>query len=642
MIKISKRPKKTEKKSEDLLKGLFSSLFNDPDAIVVKTDNYGRVINLNVTAQRFFRFSLFEVHGKPFVGTLIPLNQKSKIPFPLISRRIKSSPSEFITEIMKKDGEKGLVSWSHFSLNNNLGDKSGLLYIGYDITNFKDICKPHEIGRNFSWSIFDDIQVLFVVIDKKGKIIFANRKVCDLTGYSANELRSKDISDILFPMQKWIDNLKEPFSNDKCYFSMEYPSKTKYGEEKFISWTISEIKDSDDIKCFVATGIDVTFQKKLEEQLRHAQKMEAVGRLAGGIAHDFNNILTGITNYTQLALKRISLKDPVYPLLKEIDILLEKASAITSQLLALSKKVPFSPKPLNVNNLIKQLLNFLRRILGERIEIIFEQTEDLRMIMADSSQIEQVLMNLCVNAKDAMPEGGILKISTENIFIDKNNCFNKLTKPGYYVCISISDTGIGMEKSMIKKIFEPFFTTKGEGGTGLGLSIVYGIVSSHGGFIDVKTSPKKGTTFKIYFPVTDFKEKKEKIVKEEIPIGGNEMILVAEDEDVVRDSAIQILEEYGYKVIGAKDGEEALDLFFKYKDSIKLLFLDTVMPKKGGKEVFDELKRDYPLVKFLFTSGYNIDEIRSSAFPETDIYFIQKPYGVTKLVKKVREILDSP
>lgn len=389
---------------------------------------------------------------------------------------------------------------------------------------------------------------------------------------------------------------------------------------------------------------DITDRKKLESQLITAQKMEAVGCLAGGIAHDFNNILTAIIGFCTLLKMKMEKNDPQQYYTDQILDLSEKAASLTSGLLTFSRKQVMKLQPMDINNVILKIEKLLARLIGEDISLKTNIKDNNLSILADRVQIEQVLMNLATNARDAMPNGGSLFITTEqtkmdNFFINSHG----FGKEGEYAIITVSDSGIGMESATLQRIFEPLFTTKDVGkGTGLGLSIVFGIVKQHNGFIDVYSEKGKGTTFSIYLPmITHGYEKIEEAIEYIPKIGGSETILLVEDNADIRNVARIILENFGYKVIEAVDGEEAIAKFMDNKDAIDLVLLDVVMPKKSGKEVFEEIKKIKPDMKILFMSGYAPDIINSKGLIREGLDFIQKPAPPNELLEKIRVILDK-
>lgn len=385
-------------------------------------------------------------------------------------------------------------------------------------------------------------------------------------------------------------------------------------------------------------------KEKLHIQLLHSQKMEAIGKLAGGIAHDFNNILTAMIGYGHLLHVKMKQDDPLRIYAEHILSLSDRAANLIKNLLAFSRKKVMNPLPVNINEIIRGIELFLSRIIGEDIKLQIMLSEQDLIIMADEGQIEQVLMNLATNARDAMPDGGLLTIKTKTINID-NEFIKKhgYGKSGEFALIEISDTGIGMDRNTQEKIFEPFFTTKEiDKGTGLGLSIVYGIIKQHEGYINVYSEIGKGTTFRIYLPL--LKQKIEEIKTESIQPQiekGYETILLAEDNILISEFIKKLLEEYGYKVITSVDGQDAINKFKTHKDEIHLAILDVIMPYKNGKEAYDEMKTIKPDIKVLFISGYSSDIIKKFEILEKDFAYIEKPILPTKLLIKVREILKK-
>ena len=387
---------------------------------------------------------------------------------------------------------------------------------------------------------------------------------------------------------------------------------------------------------------DVTERKKLEDQLRHAQKMEAIGTLTGGIANDFNNILTAIIGYASLLRMKMNKDDPLRVNLDQILASSERAANLIQSLLAFSRKQISHLEPMNICENIKNIEKLLMRVIGENITLKTILAGGLT-VMADSTQMDQVLINLCTNARDAMPDGGTLIIKTEPVELDREFIASHgYGEQGKHALISVTDTGIGMDEKTRERIFEPFFTTKEVGkGTGLGLAIVYGIIKQHKGVITCYSEPDKGTTFKIYLPM--IKSELREIKEIEIPdlTIATETVLLAEDEVEIRGLTKQILEGAGYNVIEAVDGEDAVNKFIKTKDKIDILLFDIIMPKMNGKEAYDRIKKIQPDIKILLTSGYPADFIKKDEIYETGMNFVSKPISPTALLKKVREVLNS-
>jgi PAS domain S-box-containing protein len=387
---------------------------------------------------------------------------------------------------------------------------------------------------------------------------------------------------------------------------------------------------------------DITEIKKLGEQLRHVQKMEAIGQLAGGIAHDFNNILNAILGFGNLIKDKMKKDDPNMPYLEEIIDAGERATHLTKSLLTFSRRQVPDIKLADVNDIVSSIGKMLSRIIGEDIKLRTTLSEKELMVMADHGQIVQVLMNLATNARDAMPDGGVMTIRTEQIELDGE--FIKAHgygNPGEYALITVTDTGKGMSEAIRERIFEPFYTTKEMGkGTGLGLAIVYGIVKQHNGYINVYSEPGMGTTFKIYLPMVmrEAEEKEREVLP--APKGGSEKILVAEDDPAMRRLMKDVLGRFGYTVIIAEDGEDAINKFTEHKEKIALVILDMIMPKKSGREAYESIKGMRPDIKTVFLSGYTDDIILKKSMPDGDVVLLLKPVSPNELLRKVREVLD--
>ena len=397
-------------------------------------------------------------------------------------------------------------------------------------------------------------------------------------------------------------------------------------------------------RCVMEVSRDITERKRLEDQLRQAQKMEAVGNLAGGIAHDFNNILQGIMGYADMAKMNLLPSDQVYQEIEQILKGADRAATLTRQLLAFSRRQMIRPVDLDLNDVIAGVSNMLHRVIGEHIELDLKFGADTRTVHADGGTLEQVLLNLCVNARDAMPTGGQLTIETDQVVLDGGFCeTHPWASPGDYALVSVTDTGVGIPPDVVDHIFEPFFTTKETGkGTGLGLSMVYGIVKQHEGLVHCYSEPNKGTCFKIYLPsVERIAATDQKANDTPEAVGGTETILLAEDDEMVREIAVITLERSGYKVLAAKDGEEALQFFEKHREDIQFALLDVVMPKVSGRGVYDAIRALKPDLPVLFSSGYNTNAIHTGFVVEEGLETIQKPYSPNALLHKIREVLDG-
>ncbi len=401
--------------------------------------------------------------------------------------------------------------------------------------------------------------------------------------------------------------------------------------------------ESNDFTGIIHIAKDITQQKLLETQLRQAQKMEAVGLLSGGVAHDFNNLLTTIMGYSELILMNMPEDHPIRKDIEAIHNAGQKANALTRQLLAFSRKQVLEMKVVNLNNIVENMGKMLRRLIGEDLELKLHTTSPLGNILADSGQIEQIIMNLAVNARDAMPSGGSLIIETGNIYLDRKYAeTHGGVKPGPHVMIIVTDNGIGMTKEVQRKIFDPFFTTKGLGmGTGLGLSTVYGIVKQHNGHIFVYSEPGNGTTFKIYFPEVDAAAEDVVSKKEKAMPRGTETVLVVDDESSVRSLIMDTLAPLGYSLMEASSSEEALVLSKATEKEIDLLLTDVVMPGMNGRELAEALMPARPNMKVIFVSGYTDNVIAYHGILKPGVFFINKPLIPSVLAMKVREVLDN-
>jgi PAS domain S-box-containing protein len=387
---------------------------------------------------------------------------------------------------------------------------------------------------------------------------------------------------------------------------------------------------------------DITPLKLLENQLRQSQKMEAVGQLAGGVAHDFNNILTAIIGYANLLLMKMPDRESGRAFVEQILSASERAAHLTHSLLAFSRKQIIDLRPVSLNEIISRVEKLLGRVIGEDIEFKTWLADADLPVLADSIQIEQVLMNLAANARDAMPDGGMLLIVTEPLELGEEFVrAHSYGKPGRYAYMAVTDTGVGMDEKTRNRIFEPFFTTKEVGkGTGLGLSMVYGIVKQHNGYITVDSEPGKGTTFKIYLPLVRPPAEEKNTKQPAAAARGTETVLLAEDDVAVRNLTRSVLEDFGYRVIEAADGEEAVRKFGENKGAVDLLVLDIIMPKKNGKEAYQEIRKIQPDIRALFTSGYTADIVHKKGILDTGLDFVLKPITPTEFLKKVREVLD--
>ncbi|MHB8844461.1 MAG: hybrid sensor histidine kinase/response regulator [Nitrospirota bacterium] len=482
-----------------------------------------------------------------------------------------------------------------------------------------------------------------MVADGAGTIVSFNKRFVELWGIPNEIVASRSDERA---MQIALDKVAEPDRFlDKVKFLYEHRDET--------SRDLIELKDHRIFDRYSAPVIgeqgryygrvwyfrDITEQKKLEKQLQQAQKMEAVGTLAGGIAHDFNNILSAIMGYASLLQKKLEKANEAVSYLDHIVAATKRGAGLTRSLLAFSRKQEIELQPVNINEVVRGFQKMVSRLIGADIEFSVACSDEALVVESDAGHLEHVLMNLITNARDAMPRGGQLMISTSRLSVPADQ--TELQR-GTYAVIAVTDTGTGIDKETQERIFEPFFTTKEAGkGTGLGLAMAYGIIRSHRGCIRVYSEPGKGTTFKIYLPLTGRALPEAPEEDEALLPTGTETVLLVEDDLNVRLVTADILREFGYTVLEAVDGEDAVRVFQRNAGAVQLVLCDLIMPKKNGKEAMDEIRKQRPDVKMVFTSGYTADIIAQKGLIEEETHFLSKPVSTISLIKKVREVLDS-
>jgi two-component system cell cycle sensor histidine kinase/response regulator CckA len=577
---------------------------------------------------------------------------------------IDKSP-EFIQKTLQGEIDRGTFEKRYFHKKGHVvtcevssslvrnAEGSPLYFISHihDITERKKAEELLQKEREISLSILENAPYGVALIDKGGAYIYTNPEFTNITGYTLQDVPTgKDWFQKAFPDPKDRERMIEVWKEDRSKGNMinrEFSINSKDGKINEIDIRSTFLRDG----RAVIVLHDITEKrraeeemKSLQEQLRQSQKMEAIGRLAGGIAHDFNNLLTIIKGYSQLSLIELSEDNPLKRNIEHIHTATDRAADLVRQLLAFSRRQILEMKVLDLNTTLANLHNMLRRLIGEDIELTTVLAEDLGRVKTDLGWIEQAIMNLVVNARDAMPSGGKLTIETRNADLDEAYVGGHVgVKPGRYVMLSVSDTGVGMTPEVRERLFEPFFSTKEKDkGTGLGLSTVYGIVKQSGGDIWVYSEPGKGSTFKIYLPRVDepLEQPREKVLGYEL-LRGSETILLVEDEEEVRKLAVRVLERQGYKVLAARDGDEALLICERHQDPIHLMLTDVVMPGMNGHELAERLEPLHPRMKVLYMSGYTDNAIVLHGVLVEGVNYIQKPFTVDALTKKVREVLEQ-
>jgi PAS domain S-box-containing protein len=580
----------------------------------------------------------------------------------------QKSPCDFCSNDMlvdEKGNPKGVYKWEFQNTRNghwyDIRDRAIYwvdgrlvrLEIATDITERKQAEEALRVRQEMIRALIETSRDWIWSIDLKGMHTYCNSAIEAILGYRPEELVGKRSLDFMHEDDRKMVEGKMPvyIAEKQGWNNLLIRWRHKDGSWRFLESNAVPILNAKGVLIgFRGVDRDITDRKKAEEekeklenQLRQAQKMEAIGQLAGGVAHDFNNILTAIIGYGDIIQMKLKEDDPLRIYIDQILASSDRAANLIQSLLAFSRKQIINTHPINLNKLVEGIEKILLRVIGEDIKLRTILAEEEVTVMADSGQIEQVLMNLATNARDAMPEGGLLIIETGLLEFDKEFiAAHEVVKPGKYALISVTDSGVGMDEAMSGKVFEPFFTTKEVGkGTGLGLAMVYGIIKQHGGYIDVYSEQGKGTKFKIYLPLVKAEAKEEEISGLSDVQGGTETVLVAEDDEAVRELTRGVLEQFGYRVIVAEDGADAIDKFREKKDKIQLLILDVVMPRRNGKEAYEEIKKIQYDIKVLFLSGYTADIMKKKGILEEGLNFLLKPVSIKNLLRKMREILDK-
>ncbi len=629
-------------KSEQKYRRLVGTLQKDYFFYTHGTDGVFTYLSPSITNVLGYSREDFLVHYSKYL-THHPVNRQVEQHTELSLKGEHQPPYE--VEIFHANGTVHWLEVTEVPVFEEDGKVKAVEGIAHDITERK----KSELALRLSEEKFSKAfrsSPTFITISTLSEIRFleVNDAFLEATGYKREEVINHTSSDL----NLWADitdriKITNQLRQQGAIYNHEMGLITKGGDNLNLLYS-AEMIDIEGEPCILMVALDITERKKLESQLRHAQKMESIGTLAGGIAHDFNNILTVMVGVTSILKKRMSEDDPLKLFVEQIQTAVDDAANLTHGLLTFSRKQRINLLSANINDVVSKFEKFLLRIIGEDIELKTILVDDHLNVLADFNQMEQVLMNLAVNARDAMPNGGSLTIQTESVNIDSS--FIKTHgygKAGPYALISISDTGSGMDKTTREKIFEPFFTTKEiNKGTGLGLSIVYGIIKQHNGYVNVKSENGKGSTFEIYLPVkaqANAAMEEEKTAAPE-PVGGTETILVAEDDSRIRNIITSILTDSGYKTISANDGEDAIAKFIENKDIIQFVVSDVIMPKKNGKDLYKEIKKIKPDTRALFLSGYSKDIMHQRDMLEEGVEIIQKPVKPDDLLRKIRKTLD--
>jgi|Deesub1362B_J571_1020462.scaffolds.fasta_scaffold05785_2 PAS domain S-box-containing protein len=622
----------------------YQKLFEEIPIGLFRISADGKILEANATFLQLFGYQTKE----ELVGKRITEFYKNPADRKKLLKKLEKDGMvrDFEVEFIRKDGTS---FWAELNVS-AIRDESGEIAFHEgsidDITPRKVALKAlQESEEKFRTLVNFSSDGIYVAQD--GKIVFTNPRIHEWLGYTAEEITSPD-----FDILSIIEEKDRPVLEERW----EAFQRGDYEPRQFSFTALTREGKKVDVEVFEAritwegrpailgTLRNVTERNRLEAQLRQAVKMEAIGRLSGGIAHDFNNLLTIINGYSEMLLNTLSPEDPIRNDVLEIHKAGVRAAELTRQLLAFSRRHPMEFRVMNLNDVVRGLEKMLRRVIGEHIQLHIQTQKDLWNIKADPGQMEQVIMNIVVNARDAMPDGGTLTIRTENAILDAEYARSHPgVEAGEYVLLTIADTGIGIAPDIQDKIFEPFFTTKQIGeGTGLGLSTAYGIVRQTGGHIRVYSEPEKGSTFLIYLPRT--KEELEHPIPKEglehVP-RGNETVLVVEDEDIVLRLVVKVLTRLGYRVLTARTGRQAVELLKDESRKIDLVLSDVVMPEMSGSRLVEEVEKCCPDTRILFMSGYSHEIILRGSGGKRSYPYIQKPFTPVALGFKVREVLDG-
>jgi PAS domain S-box-containing protein len=650
MVEVTDR-----KNAEDALREReerFQQLANTIEEVFFVMDSQVReTLYINPAYERVWGRSRASLHERPasFLEAVDPGDRDALAAyFTRVRHGEDAGDIEF--RVIRPDGAIRHVLAHAAPIRNAHGDVYRLAGVAMDLTARKQAEDAVRASERRLRTLFETVNLIVLELDTHGRLSYVNPFFRELTGHTAEEVLGRPWFEFLPSRDRaQMRGVFLEMLGRERHAHYRNPIVTRAGEERMISWHNTIVRDAQGrITGTLSVGEDVTEHAVLEEQFRQAQKMEAVGRLAGGVAHDFNNLLAVILINADLAAATPPPKpDVARDAITDIKRAAEQGAALTRQLLAFGRRQLVSLRPLNLAEDVARTERLLRRLLGEDVELHVKGEPGLGAVLADPTQVEQIIMNLAVNARDAMPQGGRLTIELSNVQLDEKYVATHGTvAPGAYVMLAVGDTGTGMDRETQARIFEPFFTTKEHGrGTGLGLATVYGIVKQCGGDIWVYSEPGAGTTFKIYLPrVAPAASGAPSAAPVPVPeaLGGTETILIVEDEDALRSLAQRALERQGYTVLTAPNGTVALELAANHRGPIELVISDVVMPGMGGRPLVEKLQRRYPGLRVLFTSGYTTDEIVRRGVMTSETPFLPKPFGIAELGRKVREVLAAP
>ncbi len=625
---------------------LLRLLADNTETVIFAYDMGRRLLYVNPALQQQTGYSLEEMHERHFIDRVHP---EDRARMTALWERLYQGEGYSGVEF-RIIAKTGVVKWllgSWGPILDEHGKQIGIQGREIDITDRKEaeerlrmsemrLAKAQEIAHLGIWE--QDLVTDGLYWSEETYQIFGIPTAVPIT----TELFFKCVApEDLDPLRKALRKAIE----EKSAYAMDHRIVRPDGTERYVHEQAEIVYDQDGkSRRLIGTVQDITQSRRLQEQLRQAQKMEAIGLLAGGVAHDFNNLLTAVIGHSELLLHKLNQNHPLRPEIEEIKKAGERAAQLTRQLLAFSRKQVLQPVVLDLNSLVESMSKMLRRLIREDIHLVTVPYPGLWSVKTDPGQMQQVILNLVLNARDAMPRGGMLTIGLGNVELDETHQHHQITmKPGRYVVLAVSDSGEGMDSATQARIFEPFFTTKAQGkGTGLGLSTVYGIIKQSGGYIWVDSEPRKGATFEIYLPRAEEAVAPETQAADAPQSGpGSKTILLVEDDTSVRSPIRRMLERGGYRVLEAGEAEEAMRVAIQHNAALDLMLTDVVMPRMSGRQLAERMSILYPKMKVLYMSGYADDTLVREAAAETGRDFIEKPFTGIALVRKVREVLGD-
>ncbi len=638
-INVRKQTEAALKASEER----YRTLYDDNPSMYFTLDQAGTILSVNHFGAEHLGYTIAELTDRLVLDLFYAADQAAAAQ---ALQQCVEQPGQVFHWSLRKVHKNGTVLWVEEAARaiSRMDGSLMVLVVCEDISERKRTEQALVESHNLLNAIVEGTDDCVFVKDLQGRYLMMNRAGAKLIGRQVEEVVGND-DFVLFDAQtaqRFQDWDRQIMATAETQMIEETEANVVL-PRTFLTAKNAYRNADGAVVGLIGISREITELKRLEEQLRQAQKMEALGRLAGGVAHDFNNLLTVINGYSHLIFSRLPTDDANRPLLAEIKKAGERAAGLTRQLLAFSRKQILQPQVVNLNTLLTELIELLRRLIGEHIELVLQPAPTLGLTKLDPGQFEQAIINLAVNARDAMPQGGRLTIETCNTMLDATYTeHHSEVSPGQYVCIAMHDTGVGMDDVTKARIFEPFFTTKGPGqGTGLGLAMIYGFVKQSDGHIEVFSKPEQGTTFKLYLPLTETLDSKTKVARaEKDGLGGTETVLLVEDEASVRELVSDILCAHGYHVLEAAGPEKGLTLAATYDGPIDLLVTDVIMPHMNGRKLSQQLVAARADLKVLYMSGYTENVIADHDLMANEIAFLQKPFTVDGLLKKVRALLD--